>query len=141
MKHGLGHERIDRTNATTTQSIPQATSDQYGPEFAPTMTIIEPQNQQIITSSFLPIIVDAQAPRGVREIRVRFADQELGAVTSAPWNFGTTIPSTIPDGFYDLVLTARDDVGNMTSQTVTVSLQRSVPIEPVTPPIPNPFNP
>ncbi len=127
---------IERTNATTTQSIPQATSDQYGPEFAPTMTVLEPQNQQIVTGSFLPIRVEAQAPRGVREIRVRFADQELGSVTNAPWNFGTTIPATIPDGFYDLVLTARDDVGNASSQTVTVSLQRSVPIDNGAAPLP-----
>ncbi len=116
---------IATTNATTTDRIPQAASDQYGPAFTPTITILEPQNQLLVTGSFLAISVDAQAPRGVKAIDVKFADRDFGSVQSTPWNFGITIPSDIPDGFYDLVLTASDDVGNKATQTVTISLQRT----------------
>lgn len=121
---------ISKTNATTTEQIPAAASDQYGPAFTPTMTIHEPQNQQTITGSFLAISLDAQSPRGVKKVDVRFADRDFGSVTSAPWNFGITIPSDIPDGFYDLVLTASDDVGNNATQTVTIALQRSTQDQP-----------
>lgn len=115
---------IGRTNATTTAQAPLASSDQYGPAFAPTITVHEPANQAIVTESFLAISLDTNAPRGVKTVSVRFADRDLGTVQGPEWNFGITIPQDITDGFYDLVFTAKDDVGNATSQTVTIYLQR-----------------
>ncbi len=114
---------LSRTNATTTAQAPTVSSDQYGPAFAPQLTILEPANQSAVRSRFVPIRVEASAPRGVANIQVRLGDRDLGSVQGTSQNFGVTIPEDLPDGFYDLVLTAKDDIGNSTSQTVTIHLQ------------------
>ena len=119
---------IAKTNATTTAQAPVASSDQYGPAFNPTLTILEPANQSVISGSFLSINLETQAPRGVRSVSVRFADRDLGTVSGPSWNFGVTIAEDIPDGFYDLVITAKDDVGNSTTQTITLQLFRGLTI-------------
>ena len=127
---------LARTHATTTEMIPKASSDQYGPAFAPVLNILEPINQTTITGRFLPIRVEATAPRGVAHIHIKFGDHDLGDVQGPPWNFGVTLPSDVTDGYYDLTLTATDDLGNATTQVVTVQLQTgSGPSSQVEPPI------
>lgn len=127
---------LNRSHATTTEMAPKASSDQYGPAFAPVLTIFEPINQSVVTSRFLPIRVNATAPRGVTKIHVKFGDRDLGDVQGLSQSFGVTLPSDITDGYYDLTLTATDDVGNATTQVVTIQLQTNSgfvpPSEPVT---------
>ena len=118
-------EWADRSKAVTTAQMPTVSNDQIGPAFAPIITILTPFNQAVIDTSFITINVEATAPRGVQQMQIRLGETVLGTVQGNSPSFGVILPPEIPNGYHDLVITARDDVGNAASQLVTILLQRA----------------
>ncbi len=118
---------LERTHASTTAQAPTLTSAIFDPANAPVINVLEPVNQSVLTSSFLPINLNVSAPRGVTSVHVALGEHDLGTVKNGPpWVFGFPLSTDIPNGFYDLTFTARDDVGNSTKHTITIQIDRSI---------------
>jgi membrane peptidoglycan carboxypeptidase len=107
---------------------PTETDDNvYTPENKPNLTIIEPQNNQIINDNKLKISVQATAPRGISKYEYFFDNKII------PSNNSNYIEYPLYDeslGDHKIKVKVSDDVGNSTEQEITITLSNSsYPVE------------
>jgi len=92
------------------------------PENEPTLNIISPQNGDIINSNILKVVVEANAPRGVKSIKYYLNDNALlgqGAETEINISL-----DGLNNGYQTIKVTACDDVGNCKTQSANYNLIR-----------------
>lgn len=99
----------------------------YLPENKPNITIIEPQNNQIINDNKLKISIQANAPRGINKYEYFFDNKII------PSNNSNYVEYPLYDenpGNHVIKVKVSDDVGNYQEQTVNIIISNSnYPVE------------
>lgn len=113
---------VTRTGWSATSTPPTSTDDIHVPENIPTVTIMSPINNAMISSRSASFSVSVSAPRRIARVEASSEGQVIGRSLGEPWTIQAQFPNAIGRGFHDVMLTAIDDVGNRGSATVTINL-------------------
>ncbi|MSU75640.1 MAG: hypothetical protein EXS55_03955 [Candidatus Magasanikbacteria bacterium] len=109
-------------NPVTLQDPPTEIDNPQSNELAPTLAVIMPTPNQIITSRQIHAEVKTAAPRGVA--RVVYSIDEKLIATSEQFPFSIDfVVDTLSPGIHALKVVAQDDMGNSTAQIVSFNLQ------------------
>jgi len=110
-------------NELELQEPPTEYDNVHLPEYKPTIKILKPKNNDKITFRSLDLEVQASAPRGVAKVEYYIEDSLIGTATQAPFDLtGYIGDPAIGSGFYDLIATAYDGVGNRASDQISLNL-------------------
>lgn len=111
-------------NWNTTGTPPTAFDDVHTAENKPTLSILSPEQNAVWDSRNQTVVVSATARRGINRIDVRIGDTLIGTAfrqTAVP----VSIPSGIPVGYHEIIVTAYDDVGNRAESRRVINLTAS----------------
>jgi membrane carboxypeptidase/penicillin-binding protein PbpC len=111
-------------NATSTP--PTEYDDVHTKDNIPMVNVVTPSDQNRIESRMFTISVDVSASRSIQSVSALMNGYVLGSSFTAGqngrWTIDATIPNAIGRGFQDLIVKARDDVGNLGTAKVTINL-------------------
>lgn len=103
-------------------TIEQERCDLRSPSNLPTVSFTQPTDGQTVAASASDASVTVSSPRAIANVRFFLDDAPIGNDATAPFAF--TVPwSTYALGAHQLRADATDDVGNVGSATVAVTLQ------------------
>ncbi len=91
-------------------------------ELAPTLAVITPTPNQVITSRQIHIEVKTSSPRGVVRVIYSLDDQLIATSAQFPFAIDYTAEALAP-GIHALKVVAQDDLGNSAAQIVSFNLQ------------------
>lgn len=91
-------------------------------DLTPTLTVVSPTPNQIITSRALTITAQASAPRGVAEVLYFIDGASIGAIRQPPFTL-SYYAQTLPRGNHDLRVIAEDDLGDSAQQDISFDLE------------------
>lgn len=96
--------------------------DLIKPENKPTITIISPEEGEIINTDFLNVSVEVEAPRSIGSIRYQINENRLPGLGADSL---ISIPLLdLDNGYQKLTILACDDVGNCQSKSVNFNLNK-----------------
>ncbi len=101
---------------------PTQEDDLHVPANQPRISLLSPASDEQLNSRVLQAEVQAEAPRGVARVEYFLDDVYLGASTSSPFSFSTSLKS-FPNGFYTLAAVAYDDIDNSARTVARIRLQ------------------
>lgn len=96
--------------------------DVHGPEYTPSLSLLSPQQNDLITSSQLVVQTSMFAPRGISRVEY-FIDGQIVKVEQGSTSSTTLSLSSISTGFHTLKVTAYDDVDNQQSVEVNLNFK------------------
>lgn len=109
--------------------IPTEEDDLHIPENIPQVSVFSPNQNERLTERRVNIQVRISAPRRVTSVSILMNGYVLGtqygsSLTSSndTLTLSATIPNALSKGFHDLVVEARDDVGNAGRDTIQINL-------------------
>lgn len=104
---------------------PTDIDDVHRPEYAPTVEILEPLPQAIISEDSVLVEVQAQAPRGISVVEFYIDAEFRESAGLFPYSrrvyFGN-----LADGQHTILVKAADDAGNAATQKVSIILNRGL---------------
>jgi len=104
-----------------TSTPPLEVDNVHTKENQPTLTILSPANNEVITSPLLISRIETQAPRGISRSEYYINNNLLSTNRFFPYNLEKKI-QFLKNGFYSLKVKVCDDVENCTSQEVEFNL-------------------
>ncbi|MDD5528357.1 MAG: PBP1A family penicillin-binding protein [Patescibacteria group bacterium] len=110
------------TLALSTGTPPTLFDNVHTLENKPTVRIISPANNSIITGNSLTADVQAEAPRGVSSVRYYINDNLFAEKDGHFFNLNNQSLSFLANGYHNLKVTACDDVSNCSSDSVEFNL-------------------
>jgi len=116
---------VEREEWNATGTPPTEYDDAHTKENAPQIRVNEPSNRDKILSRSFEIKAEVTAARSVQSVKALINGYVVGAAFSGSggsWNIQARIPNALGKGFHDLVIQARDDVGNTGTETLTINL-------------------
>ncbi len=114
---------VQRTKWNATSTVLPGFDDVHTPENQPKVTILSPSDQSTLVSRQFLVSAHVQAPRGVVRLEASLNQTPIGISVSAPWTIEARVPGSVPPGYYDLNVTAIDDVGNRGTARIVIQLQ------------------
>jgi len=105
------------------EAAPTEFDDVHIPENFPSVTIHTPRDNQSFATRTISVEVEARAPRGVSRVEFYIDGFFLGSDVSEPFRIDRSIPSSISRGYHTLKVLAYDDVDNVGSDTVGISVE------------------
>jgi len=105
-----------------TSSIPTEIDNIHTIENQPSLTIVSPTNNEIITDPVLSATIEAQAKRTIARVEYYLNDNLLYTSTLFPYKLEKNI-RFMPNGFYNLKVKICDDVENCKSETIEFNLK------------------
>ena len=100
---------------------PTEFDDIHSLELIPTLEIVYPQFDSILTTRQIDTDIRVTAPRGVKKVTYRLDDAYIGIVNSHPFNLNYYAENIEP-GEHTLSIIVEDDVGNKLEEEVTFLL-------------------
>jgi len=91
-------------------------------ENQPTLTILNPQNNETITNPVLNVSIESQAKRTISRVEYYINNNLFYTSTLFPYKLEKNI-QFLPNGFYNLGVKICDDVENCKSETVEINLK------------------
>ncbi len=117
---------VDKSGWNATSTPPTAYDDVHTKDNIPMVNITSPQDQDRIESRTFTVTADVSASRSIQSVKAVMNGYVLGASYAAGpdgrWTIQATVPNAINKGFQDLLIDARDDVGNKGEAKVTINL-------------------
>lgn len=101
---------------------PTEYDDIHGPQYQPSLTILNPSNNITLNQRAIQAQVNASAPRGISRVEFYMDNILLGTDSSAPYELNASLKS-FSNGFYALRVVAYDDIDNSAESTVRIQLQ------------------
>jgi 1A family penicillin-binding protein len=96
---------------------PTEEDDQFSMELLPTLELVFPQKEQIISNRQIDTDIRVTAPRGVTKVSYKIDDKWVGVVRSHPFNLNY-YATGLENGKHTLVILVEDDIGNRLEETV-----------------------
>ncbi len=106
----------------TDELAPSAFDDAHTDAMRPSISILEPQTNQTITTNPLIVRVATSAPRGVRRVMYLLDGQSIGESKQSPFTLNFPITESWQNGFHTLTATAYDDIDNQSTVSQTFNL-------------------
>lgn len=91
-------------------------------ENQPTLTVLSPTNNEVITNPVLTVNIEAQAKRPISRAEYYINDNLFFTSTLFPYKLEKNI-QFLPNGFYNLKIKICDDVENCKTETVEINLK------------------
>ncbi|MDD4901565.1 MAG: PBP1A family penicillin-binding protein [Patescibacteria group bacterium] len=110
------------TLALSTGTPPTLYDNVHTQENKPTIKIIGPINNAILTGNLLTTDVQADAPRGVSSVKYYINDNLFAAKEGHFFNLNNQPLAFLANGYHNLKVMACDDVGNCSSDSVEINL-------------------
>jgi penicillin-binding protein 1C len=110
------------STVTATGTPPTLSDNVHTLENKPTVKIISPINNSIISGDSLTTDVQADAPRGVSSVNYYINGNIFIQKDGHFFNLNNQSLSFLANGYYELKVTACDDVGNCSSDKVEINL-------------------
>ena len=107
-------------NATST--APTEVDDVHTQENKPQVTISYPWENLDITSRSFTVKARAQANRRIVSLTAKMDGYVLGRIFASEGDITALIPNALPKGSHQLIVEARDDVGNAGSASIPINL-------------------
>ncbi|MFH0857360.1 MAG: PBP1A family penicillin-binding protein [Candidatus Magasanikbacteria bacterium] len=101
---------------------PTEYDDAYSLELLPTLEVVYPKENEILTSRELITDIRVSAPRGVSKVIYFIDGKEIATVSSHPYNLNYFL-RTESAGSHTLKITAEDDIGNRLTKEIPFTLQ------------------
>ena len=114
-------EWAQKNNWNTTSTAPTEYDDVHTKENQPALRILSPNAHDVWASRNETVQVQASASRGVSRIEAKMGSTLIGA-THGQETIPVFIPNEIPAGYYEIIVTAYDDVGNQTEDRRIINL-------------------
>jgi len=106
----------------TTSTVPTEVDNQYSDEFKPSLRILFPTNDSVVTNRLFPISVEVSAQRPLAHVDAYLENQLIGTSYNAPWTIQASAPNWIEKGFRTLTVKAYDDIGNQREESIQINL-------------------
>ena len=113
---------VQKNNWNTTSTAPTEYDDVHTAASLPTVSILSPTQNALLTGRAFTVNVSASSPRRITHIDVTSEGQIIGTKQFDPWVIDVQFPSCFNKGFHDIRVTAYDDVGNKGTATVSLNL-------------------
>lgn len=94
-------------------------------EFAPTLEILSPQENQVLNNRNLEIKISASAPRGVAQASFQIDGNTIGTSKETPFDFNY-FAQNLSTGEHTLRVTVVDDIGNWATKEIRFTLNLEV---------------
>lgn len=94
-------------------------------ELAPTIKILTPINNSILTTRQLDIKIEAEAPRGISEVLFKINENTIGISRSFPFSLNYYLKNN-SKGQHTLSIIASDDIGNSSIEEIVFDLQADI---------------
>lgn len=107
----------------TNASAPTEYDDVHTLDNAPSVSVENMSDGEMLSAREFSVAVSASAPRGVARVEALMDGTYLGSDQNEPFSLSLTIPGSISRGYHTLTITAYDDVGNNASDTVGVRVE------------------
>lgn len=114
---------VDRTKWNTTSTAPTEYDDVHTRSSQPIVTIPGWNDNQQIASRSFTIPVNVQAQRRIVRVEAMINNQPIGSTAQDPWTITANLPWNLAKGFYELNVTAIDDVGNRGNTKLNLNIQ------------------
>jgi penicillin-binding protein 1C len=118
---------VDREGWNASSTIPTEYDDVHTKDNVPMVSLVWPGDREQIESRSFTIQADVSASRMIQSVRALMNGYVVGSSFSASeggrWTIQAAIPNAVDRGFQDLVIEARDDVGNKGETKVTINLR------------------
>jgi 1A family penicillin-binding protein len=108
--------------AMATGTPPTAFDNIHTQENLPTVNIVSPANNAIITGDSLTTDVQASAPRGISSVKYYINDNLFIVKNGSFFNLNNQSLSFLANGYHELKVVACDDVDNCSSAAVEINL-------------------
>jgi hypothetical protein len=113
---------VNRTQWNATSTAPTEVDDVHLPQHQPQVSVSYPWENLDINSRQFTIKVSASGPRRLISITAKINGYVLGTTGGSNSEIEATVPNALSKGSHDLVVEARDDVGNVGRASVRVNL-------------------
>jgi len=107
--------------AAATGTPPTLFDNVHTPENKPTIKIISPTANAIISTNYLSAAVEAEAPRGVATVKYYLDDNLFATKGGHFFNLDNQAINFLPNGYHNLKATACDDVANCSSDSLELN--------------------
>jgi len=118
---------VEREGWSASSTIPTEYDDVHTKDNIPMVSIAWPQDKDQLNERTFMIQVDVSASRIIQSVKALMNGYVVGSsFTSAGggrWLIQASIPNAVDKGFQDLVIEARDDVGNKGEAKITINLR------------------
>lgn len=113
---------VEKTAWNATSTVPLEYDDVFTEDSRPKMSILNPQNNETVTTRSPFVRVSVNAPRPIVRVEAYLDGVPVGSTDSAPWEFPIQIPNRVQRGFRTLVIRAYDNVGLPGESAVTINI-------------------
>lgn len=111
---------------SATGTAPTEYDDVHTKENIPAIRVQSPVRNDRMQSRSFSVRAEVYAPRTIRSVRALMENYVIGTSyqpsNGNEWSFIAALPNAIEKGFHDVVIEARDDVGNVGRETLTINL-------------------
>ncbi|MCL4840142.1 MAG: hypothetical protein KJ058_19510, partial [Thermoanaerobaculia bacterium] len=111
---------------SATGTAPTEYDNVHTKENIPAVRVLHPAKNDRIQSRSFSIRAEVYAPRTIRSVRALMENYVIGTSyqlsNGNEWSFMAALPNAIEKGFHEVVIEARDDVGNVGRETLTINL-------------------
>jgi penicillin-binding protein 1C len=104
------------------ESVPNEFDDIHTSNNRPEINIVSPGNNQTVTLNPLPISVQTNSSRPIKQVRYFLDNQEVGISDNFPYSLSLPITTNWANGFHNLKAVVYDDIGNYNSSNTTFNL-------------------
>lgn len=113
---------VEKNQWNATSTAPTEVDDVHTPQNIPTVNISYPFAGTDLNSRSFTIRSSVSAPRRIVTVTARMEGYVIGSSFSADSDIQAIIPSALAKGYHELIVEARDDVGNVGKTTVQINL-------------------
>lgn len=104
------------------QQAPTEYDDIHSPELRPSISWQSPDNNQTITQARINLVVDTNAPRGVRRVEYFLDDQKIATSYDSPFGYTYTVNPFLANGAHQLKAIAFDNQDNFRESAISINL-------------------
>jgi 1A family penicillin-binding protein len=113
---------VQLTQWHTTSTPPTESDDVHTAANAPQVSITSPGTNQSVSSRQFTAAANITASRRIMSLTAKTEGYVVGVSYNGSSEVQVTLPNALEKGFHDLILEARDDVGNTGRATVTINV-------------------
>ncbi|MBU1132062.1 penicillin-binding protein [Patescibacteria group bacterium] len=106
---------------------PTEYDDVHTEENRPSVMILSPSSNAVISGSYLDVQVQLSAPRGIGRVEYYMDDKKLVAKNNYPYNLYFPLSSYFVRGYHKLKVIAYDDVDNSAETSIDINITVDIP--------------
>lgn len=117
----------NKDKPVVSKTPPTSYDNLHVPENRPTVNLLSPIDNQMVSKNVLSAAISTSAPRGVARAQYFLDDVLMAEVRSAPFNLESLSITNLANGFHDLKVRVFDDIDNSAEAKIVFNLLSDKP--------------